>query len=104
MAFPIQANEDIFQSLDNQSNEISDMTLEPNRPIKLPPYAQARILELWIVNLQEEIEVYRQPMSETCTIKQVFTAVQILTLSTTRWLMSSSVTISSESTSVSKSC
>jgi hypothetical protein len=80
------------------------MTLEIDRPIKLPPYAQAIILELWIVNLQEEIEVYRQLMGETYTIKQVFTAGQILTISTARWLMSSSVTISSESTSVSKSC
>jgi Uma2 family endonuclease len=61
--------------------EISDTTLELDRTIKLPLYAQAGIIELWIVNLQEEqIEVYRQPIGETYTVKQVFTAGQMLTL------------------------
>jgi Uma2 family endonuclease len=42
--------------------EISDTSLEKDQEIKLPAYARAGIVEVWIVNLNEQtIEVYRQP-------------------------------------------
>jgi Uma2 family endonuclease len=42
--------------------EVSDTTLEADRQIKLPLYARAGIVEVWLVNLNDEqIEVYAQP-------------------------------------------
>lgn len=42
--------------------EISDSTLDYDRKIKLPLYAEAGISEIWIVNLPEEqVETYTQP-------------------------------------------
>jgi Uma2 family endonuclease len=83
----LKLNPDFYSSGHPQSHEIyliievSDTPLEVDRTIKLPLYAQAGILELWIVNLQEEqIEVYRQSMGETYTVKQVFTSGQMLTI------------------------
>jgi Uma2 family endonuclease len=44
--------------------EVSDSSLEYDRLIKLPMYAEAGILEFWIVNLEDDcLEVYRQPNS-----------------------------------------
>ena len=44
--------------------EVSDSSLEYDREIKLPLYAQAGIQEFWIVNLNEsKVEVYRQPVA-----------------------------------------
>lgn len=81
----LKLNPDFYSSGHPQPHEIyliievSDTTLEIDRTIKLPLYAQARILELWIVNLQDEkIEVYRQPVGEIYTVKQIFTAGQML--------------------------
>jgi Uma2 family endonuclease len=43
--------------------EVSDSTLDFDRDVKLPMYADAGISEYWIVNLVDEtLEVYRQPM------------------------------------------
>ena len=42
--------------------EVADSSLEFDRTVKLPLYAEAGIRELWIVNLLDErLEVYRQP-------------------------------------------
>jgi Uma2 family endonuclease len=42
--------------------EVADSSLEFDRTVKLPLYAEAGIRELWIVNLlDEQVEVYRQP-------------------------------------------
>ncbi|MCU0880453.1 MAG: Uma2 family endonuclease, partial [Pirellulaceae bacterium] len=42
--------------------EVADSSLEFDRTVKLPLYAEAGIRELWIVNLiDERLEVYRQP-------------------------------------------
>jgi Uma2 family endonuclease len=83
----LKLNPDFYSSGHPQPHEIyliievSDTTLEIDRTIKLPLYAQAGILELWIVNLQDEqIEVYRQPLGEIYTVKQVFTAGQMLVI------------------------
>ena len=43
--------------------EVADSSLEFDRTVKLPLYAEAGIRELWIVNLvDEQLEVYRQPL------------------------------------------
>jgi Uma2 family endonuclease len=50
--------------------EVSDSTLQKDRMIKLPLYAQALIPEVWLVNLLEKhIEVYTGP-SETAYLTQ----------------------------------
>lgn len=42
--------------------EVSDTTLDYDRQIELPLYAQAGIAELWIVNLIDSlVETYREP-------------------------------------------
>lgn len=42
--------------------EVSDSSLEYDRDVKLPMYAEAGIQEFWIVNLIDDcLEVYRQP-------------------------------------------
>jgi Uma2 family endonuclease len=42
--------------------EVSDSTLEFDRDVKVPLYAEAGIAELWIVNLRNEtVEVFAQP-------------------------------------------
>ena len=43
--------------------EVADSTLEKDRKIKAPLYAQTHVPEYWIVNVQESvIEVYSQPV------------------------------------------
>jgi len=43
--------------------EVADTSLEYDREIKLPRYANAGVPEVWIVNLVENIvEVYREPL------------------------------------------
>ena len=45
--------------------EVSDSSLEYDREIKLPLYAQAGIEELWIINLAvSQVESFRQPHSD----------------------------------------
>ncbi len=45
--------------------EVSDTSLDFDREVKRPLYAEAGIRELWIVNLEEEtLEVHRDPTSE----------------------------------------
>jgi Uma2 family endonuclease len=42
--------------------EVSDSSLEYDRQVKLPMYAEAGISEFWIVNFEDDcLEVYRQP-------------------------------------------
>jgi Uma2 family endonuclease len=42
--------------------EVADSSLDLDRTVKLPLYAEAGIRELWIVNLiDQQIECYRQP-------------------------------------------
>jgi Uma2 family endonuclease len=44
--------------------EVSDSTLDYDRNIKIPLYAEANIKEVWLVNLQEEcVEVHRYPVN-----------------------------------------
>jgi Uma2 family endonuclease len=62
--------------------EVADTTLETDRAIKLPIYAQTGISEVWIVNLQDlQVEVYRSPIEDTYSVSQILTAGQMLTIS-----------------------
>jgi Uma2 family endonuclease len=45
--------------------EVSDSSLEYDREVKLPMYAESGIVEFWIVNLEDAcLVVYRQPVSD----------------------------------------
>lgn len=42
--------------------EISDSTLQKDREVKIPLYAEAGIPEVWIINLEEnQVECFREP-------------------------------------------
>jgi Uma2 family endonuclease len=46
--------------------EVSDSTLDYDRNIKIPLYAEAKIKEVWIVNINEScLEVYRHPLDDS---------------------------------------
>jgi Uma2 family endonuclease len=61
--------------------EVSDTTLEADREIKIPLYAEAQIPEFWIVNLNEQcVEVYRHPQANTYTHVQIFHRGEVLSL------------------------
>ncbi|MBA4017195.1 MAG: Uma2 family endonuclease [Pirellula sp.] len=52
--------------------EVADSTLESDRGVKLPLYAEAGIPEYWLVDLQNErVEVYRTPAGGSYAEKQV---------------------------------
>ena len=52
--------------------EVSDTTLEKDREVKHPLYANAGIPEYWIINLVDrQIEIYRQPKNGEYHFKQI---------------------------------
>jgi Uma2 family endonuclease len=54
--------------------EVSDSSLEFDRRVKLPIYAEAGVSEYWIVNLVEDcLEVHRQPQAD-----RTYSQVQVL--------------------------
>jgi Uma2 family endonuclease len=59
--------EDVFLVI-----EVADSSLEKDRQIKLPAYAQAGIPVLWIVNLIErQVEVYTQPTGDRYKLREL---------------------------------
>lgn len=53
--------------------EVADSSLEKDRTVKLPLYAEAAIPETWIVNLQDaKIEVYQSPDKGKYQAQQIF--------------------------------
>ena len=45
--------------------EVADSTLESDRDLKLPLFAEAGVPEFWIVNLADQcVEVYRDPQPD----------------------------------------
>jgi len=53
--------------------EVADSSLQKDREVKLPLYAEASIPEVWIINLPErQVEVYRQPKEASYGSKQVY--------------------------------
>jgi Uma2 family endonuclease len=66
--------EDIFALV-----EVSDTTVEFDRTIKVPLYAQYRIPEVWIVDLNAQaVQVYREPNSSGYQQVQTFRHGQTL--------------------------
>jgi Uma2 family endonuclease len=59
--------------------EVADSTLELDREIKVPLYAQSKIIELWLVDLnQQAIAVYRQPHFNHYQEQAIFTPGQTI--------------------------
>lgn len=55
--------------------EISDTTLNFDRNVKLPLYAQAGISEVWIVDLVDErIDAYREPLDDVYNLFESYHA------------------------------
>jgi len=45
--------------------EVADTTIESDREIKIPLYASSGIVEVWLVDINQQlIEVYRQPVGD----------------------------------------
>ncbi|MDJ0730594.1 MAG: Uma2 family endonuclease [Crocosphaera sp.] len=57
----IPKSEDIYLLI-----EVSDSTIKYDQEVKLPLYAESKINEVWIVNLNDKtLEVYRKPENKT---------------------------------------
>ncbi|QOV22813.1 Uma2 family endonuclease [Anabaenopsis elenkinii] len=69
-------SEDIFLLI-----EVSDSTLMYDREEKIPLYAQAKIMEVWLVDINSQtVEVYQQPTDTGYQLRRKFTAGQNLTI------------------------
>ncbi|MCC5667429.1 Uma2 family endonuclease [Nostoc sp. CHAB 5784] len=61
--------------------EVSDSTVMYDREEKIPLYAQANIIEVWLVDINEEIvEVYQQPTAAGYEHIQKFASGQTLSI------------------------
>ncbi|MCD8488253.1 MAG: Uma2 family endonuclease [Desertifilum sp.] len=61
--------------------EVSDTTVDFDREIKIPIYAEARIVEVWLIDLNaQQIEVYREPTSQGYQSVQILSREQTITL------------------------
>ncbi len=59
--------------------EVSNSTLDIDKKIKLPLYAQASIPEVWIINLvDEQVEVYSKPKHQIYTQTNIYQAGDIV--------------------------
>lgn len=53
--------------------EVSDSSVELDRQVKLPLYAQAEVPEVWLANLPDDtVEVYAQPLNGVYQMVKVF--------------------------------
>lgn len=53
--------------------EVADSTLRYDRYVKIPLYAEAKVAEVWIVNLsRDQVEVYTNPQDGNYQNKQTF--------------------------------
>ncbi|MEH2230547.1 MAG: Uma2 family endonuclease [Nostoc sp.] len=61
--------------------EVADSTIEYDREEKIPLYAEANIIEVWLVDINEEIvEVYQQPTAAGYQDMQKFASGQTLSI------------------------
>ncbi|MEH2252177.1 Uma2 family endonuclease [Nostoc sp.] len=61
--------------------EVSDSTVMYDREEKIPLYAEANIIEVWLVDINEQIvEVYQQPTAAGYQLMQKFTCGQTLSI------------------------
>lgn len=59
--------------------EVSDSTIDYDREVKVPVYAQNGILEVWLIDLNtQSIEVYRESSGTDYRSKQSFSRGQVL--------------------------
>ncbi len=59
--------------------EVADTTLESDRTVKIPLYAQAGILEVWLVDLNgQRVTAYRQPQRDDYRLLQIYTSGDVL--------------------------
>lgn len=53
--------------------EVADSTVETDRKVKVPLYAQAGVAEAWVVNIPEgQLEIYAEPAGGAYQFKQVY--------------------------------
>ncbi|MBW4639551.1 MAG: Uma2 family endonuclease [Gloeocapsa sp. UFS-A4-WI-NPMV-4B04] len=58
--------------------EVADTSADYDRQVKIPLYAQAGIIEVWLVDLVEQfLEVYRQPSANSYQYQQLHRNQQI---------------------------
>jgi Uma2 family endonuclease len=63
--------------------EVSDSTIVYDREEKIPLYAEANIIEVWLVDINEQIvEVYQQPTAAGYQLMQKFASGQTLSIKT----------------------
>jgi len=68
--------EDIFLLV-----EVADTTVETDRNVKIPLYAEGGISEVWLVNINEQcVEVYREPVTTGYQNVQKFQRGQTLSI------------------------
>ena len=61
--------------------EVADSTVETDREVKIPLYAESGIVEAWLVDLNAQcIEVYRNPTPTDYQIKQKYYRGQTLSI------------------------
>ncbi|QIR35624.1 Uma2 family endonuclease [Tolypothrix sp. PCC 7910] len=61
--------------------EVADSTIEYDREQKIPLYAEANIIEVWLVDINEQIvEVYQQPTAVGYQFMQKFASGQTLSI------------------------
>ncbi len=61
--------------------EVSDSTVMYDREEKIPLYAEANIIEVWLVDINEQIvEVYQQPTAARYQLMQKFASGQTLSI------------------------
>ncbi|MFN6498249.1 MAG: Uma2 family endonuclease [Nostoc sp. DedQUE01] len=61
--------------------EVADSTIEYDREEKIPLYAEANIIEVWLVDIKEEIvEIYQQPTAAGYQLMQKFASSQTLSI------------------------
>ncbi len=69
--------------------EVADSSLNYNREIKMPLYAELGIPAYWIINLiDQQVEIYRKPVIQQYTNHQILFPGQELTLETFGWNLS----------------
>ncbi len=65
--------------------EVSDSTIEYDREIKKTLYAEARIVEYWLVNLQDNtIEVYSQPKNGNYRLARILESSETIEATATK--------------------
>ncbi|MDZ8023764.1 MAG: Uma2 family endonuclease [Nostoc sp. DedQUE11] len=61
--------------------EVADSTIEYDREEKTPLYAEAKIIEVWLVDINEQIvEVYQQPTAARYQLMQKFASGETLSI------------------------